>query len=221
MSVEEVKYFLSYTRQDSAFVLKLATELREAGVNLWLDQLDIVGGQRWDRAVEAALETCQGMIAVLSPQALASNNVLDEVSYALDEEKVVIPILWRSCAIPVRLRRIHYIDFTVDYNTGFSQLLRALQSEQARETTAPPAPIKRATSWLRLRWRCALVGGAAGAIWEMINISLLSSVHPSLPLGFLIGQLIVGIVVNAITGVIVCMIVGVIIKKWQELRGSR
>ena len=33
MSVEEIKYFLSYTRQDSAFVLKLATELREAGVN--------------------------------------------------------------------------------------------------------------------------------------------------------------------------------------------
>jgi hypothetical protein len=222
MSVEEVKYFLSYTRQDSAFVLKLATELREAGVNLWLDQLDIVGGQRWDRAVQTALETCQGMIAVLSPQALASNNVLDEVSYALDEEKVVIPILWRSCAIPVRLRRIHYIDFTVDYNTGFSQLLKALQSEQAQETTAPPAPIKRATSWLRLWWkRYALVGGAVGAIKGMFDISALSSFNPNIPVTFLIGTFAVGVVVNAITGVITCMIVGVIIKKWRSLRGSR
>src|SRR5262245_41270793 len=113
----EIKYFFSYTRKDSGFVLKLATALREAGANLWLDQLDIVGGQRWDHAVEAALETCQGIIAVLSPQALASINVEDEVSYALEKEKVVIPILLRSCAIPMRLRRIQHIDFTADYNT--------------------------------------------------------------------------------------------------------
>jgi hypothetical protein len=150
MSVEEIKYFLSYTRQDSAFVLKLATELREAGVNLWLDKLDIVGGQRWDRAVEAALETCQGMIAVLSPQALASHNVMDEVSYALEKEKLVVPILFRYCDIPFRLRRVQHIDFTTGYEMGFSQLLRALQSEQARETTALRAPIKSVTSWLRL-----------------------------------------------------------------------
>jgi hypothetical protein len=145
MAMGEIKYFFSYTRRDSEFVLKLAAALREVGANVWLDQLDIVAGQRWDRAVEAALETCQGIIAVLSPQALASNNVMDEVAYALEEEKVVIPILLRSCTIPMRLRRIHYIDFTADYNTGFSQLLRALEIEQVREMTKPPAPIKHAT----------------------------------------------------------------------------
>ena len=47
--MEESKYFFSYAREDSAFVLRLANELREAGLNLWLDQLDILGGQRWDR----------------------------------------------------------------------------------------------------------------------------------------------------------------------------
>jgi hypothetical protein len=172
MSVEEIKYFFSYTRKDAEFVLKLAKALREVGVNLWLDQLDIVGGQRWDRAVEEALETCQGMIAVLSPQALASNNVMDEVSYALEEEKVIIPILFRSCAIPMRLRRIHYIDFTADYDTGFSQLLRALHIEQSREMPEHPAPIKHATRQFPLRLRGALVGGAAGAIWGTIAVPL-------------------------------------------------
>ena len=128
--VEELKYFVSYAREDSAFVLKLAKELRAVGANLWLDQLDIIAGQRWDRAIEGALETCKGMIVVLSPEALASDNVMDEVSYALDERKWVIPILLSSCTIPYRIRRAYYADFTADYNTGFSQLLRALHIDQ-------------------------------------------------------------------------------------------
>ena len=63
----ELRYFFSYARKDTEFVLKLAAELRAVGVNLWLDQLDILGGQRWDRAIAEALKTCEGMIAVLPP----------------------------------------------------------------------------------------------------------------------------------------------------------
>ena len=48
--MEGIKNFFSYAREDSEFVLKLAKELRAVGVNLWLDQLDILGGQRWDPA---------------------------------------------------------------------------------------------------------------------------------------------------------------------------
>ena len=115
MSIAEVQYFFSYARKDAEFVLKLATKLRAVGVNLWLDQLDILGGQRWDQAVEGALEACQGMIAVLSPESLASNNMMDEVSYALDKEKLVVPVILRPCNIPFRLRRIQHIDFNIDY----------------------------------------------------------------------------------------------------------
>jgi formylglycine-generating enzyme required for sulfatase activity len=138
MSSEEFKYFFSYTRSDSEFVLKLAKELRELGTNLWLDQLDILGGQHWDSAVEEALKSCKGMIAVLSPDSVVSNNVMDEVSYALEKGKLVVPVLIRSCDIPFRLRRVQYIDFTADYDTGFSQLLRALRIEK---TVKPPESV--------------------------------------------------------------------------------
>ena len=137
--MEELQYFFSYSRKDSEFVRRLAEELREAGINLWLDQL-ILGGQRWDGAVEEALQTCQGMIAVLSPDAVASQNVMDEVSYALEEKKIVIPILLHSCTIPFRLRRVQYIDFTADYSTAFAQLLRALRIDQPLPPRAPAVP---------------------------------------------------------------------------------
>ena len=128
--MEEVKYFLSYARKDEEFVLKLANELRAVDVNLWLDKLDILGGQHWDRAVEKALKICQGMIVVLSPESVASDNVMDEVLEARKKEKSVVPILLRSCDIPLCLRRIQYVDFTADYAAGFSQLLRALHIDQ-------------------------------------------------------------------------------------------
>lgn len=124
--MKKAQYFFSYARKDSDFVLKLATELRAANANLWLDQLDIVGGQRWDRVIEEALRTCEGMIVVLSPDSVASDNVMDEVSYALEHRKLVVPVRYRDCSFPFRLRRVQYIDFTQSFENGLGQLLRAL-----------------------------------------------------------------------------------------------
>jgi hypothetical protein len=129
-------YFFSYARSDSEFALRLAKDLRSAGVQLWLDQLDIVGGQQWDRAVEEALHRCGGMIVVLTPEAVRSRNVMDEVSFALEEEKLVVPIMLRSCQIPFRLRRVHRVNFTMSYDDAVRELRRALQrpsdAEQSR-----------------------------------------------------------------------------------------
>jgi len=36
--------------------------------------------------------------------------VMDEVAFALDEKKIVIPVLHRDCKIPLRLRRLQHID---------------------------------------------------------------------------------------------------------------
>lgn len=137
MSMESPKFFFSYSREDSEFVLTLAKELRTAGASLWLDQLDILGGQRWDEAVQAALTSCQGMLAVLSPSAVASQNVMDEVSYALEEGKQVIPVRYRECTIPFRLRRVQHVDFVGDYEKGMAALLKALSLKPPEATATP------------------------------------------------------------------------------------
>ena len=111
----------------------LAKDLRAAGKNLWLDQLDIQPGDAWDRSVEEALKTSPELLAVLSPASVASANVMDEVSFALEERKRVVPILYRKCDIPFRLKRLQYIDFTADYQLGFEALLRVLVPTADRE----------------------------------------------------------------------------------------
>jgi len=119
-------YFVSYSRADEGFALKLAEHLLAEGVNLWIDQINIELGNRWDRSIEEALETSQGLLILLSETSVESDNVMDEVSYALEEEKTVIPVLVEACEIPFRLRRLQYADLSVDFDKGLSVLLKHL-----------------------------------------------------------------------------------------------
>lgn len=133
--------FFSYSRTDSEFVLRLATDLRNAGAKVWLDQLDIGAGQLWDSAIEAALRASPRQVVVLSPEAVNSQNVMDEVSYALEEHKQVIPVFYRDCQMPFRLRRVQYIDFRTDYDHGLRDLLRTLGVAGPATVPASPEPL--------------------------------------------------------------------------------
>ena len=120
------KIFFSYSRSDSPFALTLAKDLREAGADIWIDQLDIPAGTHWDAAVEKALNSSAYVLVILSNASTASTNVMDEVSFALESGKKIIPVLLEDCLAPFRLRRLQRIDFTSDYTTGFSQLVVTL-----------------------------------------------------------------------------------------------
>jgi hypothetical protein len=136
MSASDPAAFISYSRSDSEFVMRLAGDLKAAGANVWLDQLDIPPGERWDRSVEGALDVSPLMLVVLSSAAVDSMNVMDEVSFALEKRKTVIPIVIEDCPIPFRLRRIQHIDFRRDYARGLSALLTHLGVHAAEPAAA-------------------------------------------------------------------------------------
>jgi TPR repeat protein len=139
VTITQPTAFFSYSREDSEFVLHVARDLKASGANVWLDQMDIVPGQRWDEAIERALAGCPRMLVVLSPASVHSTNVMDEVSFALEEGKTVIPILYRDCAIPFRLRRVQYIDLRHDYDHGLAELLKLLAKPPS--TVANPGAV--------------------------------------------------------------------------------
>ena len=128
MAANVAATFFSYSREDAEFALQLAGDLKNAGEAVWIDQLDINPGLRWDRAVEDALRDCPRMIVILSPASVNSMNVLDEVSFALESRKTVLPILYRDCEIPFRLRRVQRLDFRKDYSLMLQVLRRSLGS---------------------------------------------------------------------------------------------
>ena len=144
MAAEPQATFVSYSRDDSDFALRLAEDLKSAGATVWLDQLDIKPGERWARSVQDALTASPRILVILSPSSVDSTNVDDEISFALEEHKTVIPVLYRECKIPFRLRPYQHVDFRTDYARGLRILLSNLavnpNVEQPRQQT-PPQPI--------------------------------------------------------------------------------
>ncbi|MBV8673386.1 MAG: toll/interleukin-1 receptor domain-containing protein [Acidobacteriaceae bacterium] len=137
MAINASQAFVSYSRVDSEFALRLAEDLKAGGANVWLDQLDIEPGTPWDRAVEDALQQSPCVLVVLSDVSVQSDNVRDEMSFALGRQKKVIPVLYRDCDVPFRLARLQYVDFRADYSRGLKMLLKVLAGNQ--NVVEPPA----------------------------------------------------------------------------------
>lgn len=118
--------FISYSRDDSEFALRLAQDLKAAGAKVWLDQLDIKPGTSWDNAIEDALLEATHILIILSPASSRSSNVRNEISYALEQGKIIIPVLYTECIVPLQLQRNQRIDFRADYARGLAALLSHL-----------------------------------------------------------------------------------------------
>lgn len=134
MSREKQRHtFISYSRVNKEFAVRLAKELRAAGFPIWLDQLDIPAGARWDDEIEKALYECGIFMTILTPASIASENAKDEIGYAIDHGKRILPVLLEDCEIPLRLRRFQYVDFTsMNYDQGVrtaKELLSGLMKE--------------------------------------------------------------------------------------------
>jgi hypothetical protein len=119
-------YFLSYSRSDQEFALRLATHVRAQGIRLWVDQLDIRPSEHWDRAIERAVSECRGIVVVLSPRSVASDNVADEISFAIDAGKSVLPVMIERCTLPLRITRMQVIDATRDYDKALDECVAEL-----------------------------------------------------------------------------------------------
>lgn len=136
--MEQIKYFLSYSRQNSDFVTKLAADLKKAGTNVWLDQIDIVPGMRWDDSIQNALNESGGLLIALSADSVKSQNVMDEISFAISNGKRIVPLVIEPCSVPFRMARYQHIDFSGDYDTAIQQLLKTLNTEHSSPPDAAP-----------------------------------------------------------------------------------
>jgi len=133
------KIFISYARIDRAFAIKLGADLRLAGIAIWRDA-DIPPGVEWDVAAENAINEGAGLIVIFSPSSVKSAEVLNEVSHAMGRGKRVLPVLHIKCDLPMRLKRLQYIDFTSDYDFGLRQLVAALGGSTAATVPGDPVP---------------------------------------------------------------------------------
>lgn len=134
-----MKAFLSYSRRNGPAALRLAQRLKQLGAAVWIDQVDITPGLPWDEAVERGLRTADAVVVLLSADAVRSANVLDEIAFALEFGKRLIPVLLEPCEKPLRLSRLQHIDLTEDWEGATLALAAQIGSAvSSADHTATP-----------------------------------------------------------------------------------
>ena len=118
------KVFISYSRDDRKLVERIVESLRKENIDVWFDY-HLLSGQDWDDALESQILECDHMILVLSKTSVASDNVKNEMRFAMDHGKPINPIYIEQCSVPLSMRRMHYIDFVkMGFEDGIKRLIK-------------------------------------------------------------------------------------------------
>jgi hypothetical protein len=133
-----MKVFISYTAVDSELAKKIAGVLQDAGLQVWLDLWSVYPGDNWYAQMARAIQECDAMVALITPAALESPNVENDILFALGNlnyKNRLIPVIAASPdqlpedQIPWilgRLRAIRLKDYGKD-EEDLRQIATALQ----------------------------------------------------------------------------------------------
>ncbi len=124
MAEPAYRVFLSHSSNDKHFVRELYHRLTRDGVSCFFDIESIGWGQNWVRALERALDECEFVVFILSPDFCNSEWVEVERSSIADDpgalRRKVRPLMLRPCldlpTFPRFLRHVQMIDVSTDEN---------------------------------------------------------------------------------------------------------
>ncbi|MFC1959860.1 toll/interleukin-1 receptor domain-containing protein [Chloroflexota bacterium] len=138
--------YIAYTREDALFAVQLTQELSELAIEVWLDLQEISLDAQWHTAQSAAIEASEGLIVVLSPEAMQREHMQREIQQAFMAGKQVCLAVARRSPWQDWLNGLPVADFTQDYETGLAELVLNIMGDQRLpdDTSADEAEL-----WLR------------------------------------------------------------------------
>src|SRR5262249_19874337 len=146
MATSRLSIFISHSYLDNDFGIQLTQRLRRLLNNealVWYDtEGGLKGGDTWWRSIVKELTDRDVFIIVLSPDAMQSQWVQRELDIALNENKHILPILYRPCEVRADLKILQMVSFLPpkDYEVAFNELLVALSRWAEIEFKDVPDP---------------------------------------------------------------------------------
>ena len=99
--------FISYSRRDKEFVRNLFERLEQQGHNAWVDWDDIEYAEDWWRKICDGIESADTFVFVMTPDSIRSKVCFDEVEFAVNCNKRIIPVLRREIEDEADQQRMH------------------------------------------------------------------------------------------------------------------
>jgi TIR domain len=137
--------FISYVRENSGVVDRLARALSDNGITVWLDRKNIFPGMLWKDAITRAIREGAFFIACFSAEAERQERTYmrEEIILAIDELRLrslnkswFIPVLINDTNVPsVRISNaydltdIHFLKLYEDWDSSIQLLVQVINSD--------------------------------------------------------------------------------------------
>ncbi|MDQ5980715.1 MAG: hypothetical protein QG602_3692 [Verrucomicrobiota bacterium] len=156
--------FLSYASQDAEAAKKICDALRAAGVEVWFDQKELVGGDAWDQKIRKQIGSCALFVPIISANTQARAEGYFRLEWKLADRRTDLIGKSKAFLLPV------CIDDTKDSEADVPDSFLAVQWTKLRGGEATPAFVTRVQKLLggsdmepgRPRPRLELPGEVAG-----------------------------------------------------------
>lgn len=129
-----MKVFLTHAAKDESLAAQLAKQLSAAGIDVLNPYGDIVPGDNWAQKVAEALDESDLMLILVTPGAMQSDSLRNDIDYALSSKKfrgrlmsvIVGPVGSDTEDVPwILLKQPHK---QVESATGFSEVVDGLMA---------------------------------------------------------------------------------------------
>jgi len=124
-------FFMSYSREDAVKQRRISKELRERGIDIWVDVENLTPGTpTWEREIEKAIRGSTGIIVLLSPESNNSEWVRREISFGEQHRKRIFPVLIEgddNTSTPLRLASHQRLDLRRNFEHGLDELADAIK----------------------------------------------------------------------------------------------
>lgn len=130
--------FISYAREDEQSAERLYKDLRNCGLEPWLDKKDILPGYRWQYAIYQAIKNSRFFIPLISSTSADKiGYIQNELKYAIEVSKnfperevFMIPARLDNCVMPYPiLEEIQSVDLFPDWDSGINQIFKTFKDK--------------------------------------------------------------------------------------------
>lgn len=160
--------FVSYSHRDGATVYADIARLHDQGYRVWYDE-GIEPGSEWPEDVAKALDGCSLFLLFVSPNAVASHNVRNEIHFAISRKKPILAVHLDETEMPKGLElQLGSIQAVMRYRESdeeyWRRMDRAFGSHQYLRGEAPPRPVGAPPPRTTKRWLAASAVAAGLAV---------------------------------------------------------
>ncbi len=113
--------FVSYASEDEAAAARMASALRAAAVEVWLDRSELKSGDAWDHAIRQQLRDCALFMPVISRHTTRRPEAYFRLEWHLADQRTLLMAPSRAFIVPV------CIDDTTEAEAEVPESFRAVQ----------------------------------------------------------------------------------------------